>query len=47
MNKNDLKNIVEKLINTFIYAGKISLDLREKGLIKKLNLTIPLLVMVT
>ena len=37
MNKNDLKKIVEKLINTFIYAGRISLDLREKGLIKKIK----------
>ena len=37
MNKSDLKNIVEKLINTFIYAGKISLDLRKKGLIKKIK----------
>ena len=33
MNKNDLKKIVEKLIDTFLYAGKISLKLREKGLI--------------
>ena len=37
MSKNDLKNIVEKLINSFIYAGKISLDLREKGLITKIK----------
>ena len=37
MNKSDLKNIIEKLINTFINAGKISLDLREKGLIKKIK----------
>ena len=37
MNKNDLKKIVEKLIDTFLYAGKISLKLREKGLIKKIK----------
>ena len=37
MNKNVLKNIVEKLINTFLYAGKISLELREKGLIKEIK----------
>ena len=27
--KNDLKKIVEKLIDTFLYAGKISLKLRK------------------
>ena len=37
MNKIDLKNIVEKLINTFLYAGKMSLELREKGLTKKIK----------
>ena len=37
MNKNDLKNIVEKLISTFLAAGKISLELRKKGLIKKIK----------
>jgi len=35
MNKIDLKNIVENLIDTFLSAGKISLELREKGLTKK------------
>ena len=33
----DLKKIVESLIDTFLYAGKISLELREKGLIKKIK----------
>ena len=37
MNKINLKYIVEKLINTFLYAGKISLKLREKGLTKKIK----------
>ncbi len=37
MNKINLKNIVEKLINTFLYAGKMSLELREKGLTKKIK----------
>jgi len=37
MNKINLKKIVEKLINTFLYAGKISLELREKGLTKKIK----------
>ncbi|MDC3207892.1 3'(2'),5'-bisphosphate nucleotidase CysQ [Candidatus Pelagibacter sp.] len=37
MKKINLKNIVEKLINTFLYAGKISLELREKGIIKKIK----------
>ena len=31
----NLKNIVEDLIDTFLYAGQISLNLRKKGLIKK------------
>tara|TARA_A100001015_G_scaffold253707_1_gene294071 strand:- start:1047 stop:1403 length:357 start_codon:yes stop_codon:yes gene_type:complete len=37
MNEMDLKKIVESLIDTFLYAGKISLELREKGLIKKIK----------
>ena len=32
MTKINLKDIVEKLIDTFLYAGKVSLELREKGL---------------
>mgnify|MGYP001285601911 FL=1 len=38
MNKVNIKNIVENLIDTFLYAGKISLELRNKGLIKKTKL---------
>ena len=30
----NIQKIVEELIDTFYYAGKVSLDLREKGLIK-------------
>ena len=37
MKKIDLKNIVENLIDTFLYAGKISLELREKGLTRKIK----------
>ena len=37
MKKIDLKEIVENLIDTFINAGKISLDLRVKGLSKKIK----------
>ena len=38
MKKIDLKDVVENLIDTFLYAGKISLDLRDKGLTKKIKL---------
>ena len=38
MTKIDLKKIVENLIQTFLYAGKISLELREKGLTKEIKL---------
>ena len=37
MNEIKIKEIVENLIDTFLYAGKISLDLRKKGLIKKMK----------
>ena len=37
MSNINFKKIVENLINTFIYAGKVSLKLREKGLIKKIK----------
>ena len=33
----NLKKIIEELVNTFLYAGQISLDLRNKGLIKKIK----------
>ena len=37
MTKIDLKEVVENLIDTFIYAGKISLELRKKGLTKEIK----------
>ena len=37
MNETNIKEIVENLIDTFIFAGKISLDLRKKGLIKEIK----------
>ena len=37
MSKINIKNIVENLIKTFLDAGKISLELREKGLEKKMK----------
>ena len=37
MIKINIKEIVEKLIDTFLNAGKISLELREKGLIKNIK----------
>ena len=32
MNKVDVKNIIEKQIDNFIYAGKVAIELRNKGL---------------
>ena len=37
MNEIKIKEIVENLIDTFLYAGKISLDLRKKGLTKEIK----------
>ena len=37
MNKIKIKEIVENLIDPFLDAGKISLELRRKGLIKKIK----------
>ena len=37
MSKLDLKNISENLIDTFISAGQLSLDLRDQGLTKKIK----------
>ena len=37
MTQNDIKKIVEDLIQTFLDAGKVSLDLRKKGLIKEIK----------
>ena len=37
MNQSEIKIIIEKLIDTFLYAGKVSIELREKGLTKKIK----------
>ena len=37
MNQIEIKTIIEKLIDTFLYSGKVSLELREKGLEKKIK----------
>ena len=37
MNTSEIKKIVEDLIQTFLNAGKISLDLRKQGLIKEIK----------
>ena len=37
MTELNLKIITEELIETFLYAGEISLELRENGLIKKIK----------
>ena len=37
MTKIDIQKIVENLIDTFLYAGKVSLKLREQGLTKKIK----------
>ena len=37
MKKINLKTIVENLVDTFLYAGKLSLELRSKGLTKKIK----------
>ena len=37
MIQSDIKKIVEDLIDTFLDAGKISLDLRKKGLTKEIK----------
>ena len=37
MTNIDTKIIVENLIKTFLYAGKISIELREKGLTKEIK----------
>ena len=38
MNKVDVKNIIEKQIDNFIYAGRIAIELRNKGLTKEIKL---------
>ena len=37
MTQSDIKKIVENLIQTFLDAGKISMDLRKKGLTKEIK----------
>ena len=37
MSKLNTKEVVENLIDTFFHAGKISLDLRNNGLTKKIK----------
>ena len=37
MNKTDIKKVVESLIDTFLNAGEISLELRKKGLTKSIK----------
>ena len=37
MNKVNIKKVVENLIDTFLYAGKLSLELRNKGLTKEMK----------
>ena len=37
MNNLNIEKIVKELIDTFLYAGQISIDLRNKGLIKKIK----------
>ncbi len=37
MNDENIKKIVENLISTFLHAGQVALNLREKGLKKKIK----------
>ena len=37
MNQNNIKEIVENLIQTFLYAGEVSLKLRDQGLLKEMK----------
>ena len=37
MNQIEIKATIEKLIDTFLYAGKVSMELREKGLTKEIK----------
>ena len=37
MNDIKIREIIERLINTFIEAGNVSLDLRKKGLNKEVK----------
>ncbi len=37
MKQIEIRATIEKLIDTFLYAGKVSIELREKGLIKEIK----------
>ena len=37
MKQIEIKAAIEKLIDTFLYAGKVSIELREKGLKKEIK----------
>ena len=37
MNEINLKNIVESQIDTFLYAGNVAIELRNKGLTKEIK----------
>ena len=37
MKQIEIKAAIENLIDTFLYAGKVSIELREKGLIKEIK----------
>jgi len=37
MDQSFLKKIIDELFNTFLYAGKVSIELREKGLKKEIK----------
>ena len=37
MTRINIKETVENLIDTFLYAGKVSLELRKKGLTKEIK----------
>ena len=37
MNEKNLKDLVEKQIDNFLYAGEVAIELRNKGLKKKIK----------
>ena len=37
MTKINIKEVVENLVGTFLSAGRVSLDLRQKGLTKEIK----------
>ena len=37
MKQIEIKAAIENLIDTFLYAGKVSIELRKKGLIKEIK----------